>query len=264
VLFYPVSGLINALSGGWHGIASALAAAFGLFMALICLVMAVGLVKGASWARFLQIGVAILGLFTCAFTPASAVILVYVLRKNTAAWFAGQPAPEEGGSAETVFGLGMAAFSGLPIVVGLVASLLGVNVPMPAGGGAAAPAASVDMARLHALVLAEQNFSAGTCGSFADLEGLVTPASVIPNYPAGGPSFLAAEYATREAGGYYYDLSVEDPAVASDGCPSRSFHSFYYSATPVSGTGKAYVIDSKGFVHVAEGRPASLSDPVVP
>lgn len=259
ILAYPASGLAQALSGGWHGLPSILATAFGVLLALVSAVMAYGLWSGGGWARMLQIAFAVLGLFTCAFTPASALILAYMLRKNTRDWFA-TGTTEEGGSAETIFTLGTAASVGLPILAAAVAAALGVSVPLPGAAKGGAEGA-VDMARLHAVVAAQQAFSAGTCGAFADLEGLLNPASVIPNYPASGPAFLPADFANRSAGGYTYELTVEDEAPASDGCPARSFHSFSYSATPASGAGKSYLIDSKGVVHVATGRPASPSDP---
>jgi hypothetical protein len=248
------------LSGGWHGLPSVVSTIFGLFLGLLSAVMAYGLWSGGNWARALQIGLAILGLFSCAFTPASALILAYMLRKNTGDWFAGR-GNEEAGSTETLFAVATAASVALPIAALAIAAALGVAVPTPGAARSEPAAGSVDMLRLHSVVAAQQAFSAGTCGAFADLEGLLNPASVIPNYPPSGPTFLKPEYATREAAGYYYDLSVEEPAPPSEGCPTRGFHVFYYSATPVSGSGKAYVIDSKGVVHVASGRPASLSDP---
>jgi hypothetical protein len=262
ILAYPGYGLFMALSGGWHGLPSILSTAFGLLMALVSGVLAFGLWSGAGWGRVLQIAFAVLGLFSCAFTPASALILAYMLRRNTAAWFAGE-ATEDGGSAETLFGLGAAATIALPLLIGAIAAALGVSVPAPGLAGRGAASASVDLGRLRGLVAAQQAFSAGTCGAYADLEGLLKPASVIPNYPPTGPAFLAAEFTSPEAGGYRYELAVDDASPEADGCPTRSFRRFEYSATPSSGSGKHYVVAQDGIVHVSDGRPASTSDPAV-
>jgi FHA domain len=263
VVAYPGVGLGQGLAGGWHGLSSVLAVGCGVLLALLSGVMAFGLASGAGWARLLQMGLAILGLFTCAFTPASALILAYMLRRNTADWFAGNATAEGGDSAETLFSLGTVAASALPVFVVGVLTLLGVSLPSPAAPRTGTGNATVDPARMRGMFVAQQAFSAGTCGAYADLEGLLNPGQVIPNYPPTGPAFLAPEFSTNEVGGYRYDLTVDEPASLADGCPTRSFRRYLYSATPVSGSGKNYVISSDGVIHVAEGRPASTSDPGV-
>jgi hypothetical protein len=119
----------------------------------------------------------------------------------------------------------------------------------------------VNLPRLRTVHAAQQAFSAGTCGAYADIDGLLRPASIIPNYPPTGPAFLVPELAASEVNGYRYEMVVDEPVAAADGCPARSFRRFLYTATPVEGGGKHFAIGSDGVIHAAQGRPASTSDP---
>ena len=49
--------------------------------------------------------------------------------------------------------------------------------------------------------------------------------------------------------------------ISRFGGSARSFRRFLYTATPVEGAGKHFVIGADGVIHAAEGRPASTSDP---
>ncbi|MFI5183160.1 MAG: FHA domain-containing protein [Vicinamibacteria bacterium] len=117
------------------------------------------------------------------------------------------------------------------------------------------------LARLRAVAAAEDGFSAGTCGSYADLDGLTNPASIIPHYPAAGPVFLGPELASAEANGCRFELTVEEPVTPAEGCPKRSFRRFSYSASPKEGNGRYLLIGSDGIVHFAEGHAATVLDP---
>ena len=87
--------------------------------------MAIGLWTLKPWARFLQIGVAAIGLLDCPMTLASATVLVYMFRKSTALWFSrrnlGALSPEEAAvidpSAETTFSLTVLAMVALGLLV---------------------------------------------------------------------------------------------------------------------------------------------------
>jgi hypothetical protein len=127
--------------------------------------------------------------------------------------------------------------------------------------GAADGAACI--ARLRTVAAAEEAFRLGTCGSYADLDGLTNPAALIPNYPASGPGFLAPELASPEANGCRFELTVMEPVAPAAGCPKRTFRRFSYSAAPTTGAGRYLVIGSDGIVHAAEGRPATPDDPPV-
>ncbi len=264
ILAYPLFALVQAFSGGWHGLGSGAWVAFGLAMMVVSVLMAWGLWALAGWARILQLVFAGVGLLTCAFTPASALILVYMFKQDTAALFAGEATDEAGGTSETLFTLATAAGVVLPLLLGGLAAALGTTVPGPFGGKKQAETTgSVNLQRLHTVYAAQQAFSAGTCGAYADIDGLLRPATIIPNYPPTGPAFLAAELAASEANGYRYEMIVDEPVTASDGCPARSFRRFLYTAAPIGGAGKHFVVASDGVIHTAEGRPASTSDPSV-
>jgi hypothetical protein len=122
---------------------------------------------------------------------------------------------------------------------------------------------AVCVARLKAVAAAEDAFRLGTCGTYADLDGLTNPAAVIPNYPASGPVFLAPELATAEANGCRFELTVMDPVAPTAGCPKRSFRRFAATAAPTNGTGRYLMLGSDGIVHAAEGRAATADDPPV-
>jgi FHA domain len=117
--------------------------------------------------------------------------------------------------------------------------------------------------RLRAVSAAEDAFRSGTCGTYADMEGLMNPGSTIPSYPAGAPAFLSADFAAPEADGCRFELTVEEPVAAAPGCPTRSFRRYTYAASPLSGQGRFLLVDSSGTIHVAESRAATAADPLL-
>jgi hypothetical protein len=261
LLAYPLSALAFGASRHWTGIATWAALGTAGLAALVSAVMAFGLMTRAGWARYLQMGLAVLGILSCAFLLPSALILWYMLRRETVEQFEGRSV-EENPSLEAMASIGIVATSALPLLVaGLLLLLPSLGVSGLGRGTAASVPGTVDLRRMRAVAAAEQAFSSGTCGTFADMDGLLHPASIIPNYPAGGPAFLAADGPASDAAGYRYDLQVDDPAAPADGCPSRSFRRFLYSATPADAAGRHYVVGADGLVRMAEGRPASPSDP---
>jgi type II secretory pathway pseudopilin PulG len=118
-------------------------------------------------------------------------------------------------------------------------------------------------ARLRAVSAAEDAFRSGTCGAYADMEGLTNPGSTIPNYPAGAPAFLSADFAAPEADGCRFELTVDEPVPPAPGCPTRSFRRYTYAASPLSGQGRFLLVDSSGTIHVAESRAATPEDPLL-
>ena len=171
------------------------------------------------------------------------------------------PAAQSGGTGKTLLivgGVGCLLFLIL-IVAGVVAALLIPRYLRSRVGGAIDNVACV--ARMRAVAAAEEGFRAGTCGSYADLDGLTNPSAIIPHYPASGPVFLIPELASGEANGCRFELTVEEPVATADGCPKRTFRRFSYSASPTNGSGRYLLIGSDGVVRFAEGRPATAIDP---
>lgn len=115
-LVYALAGLgaagFSGLRGGW----AVAAAGTGLALTLLSGFMAFGLWSRRGWARLFQIGIAGLGLLTCAYTLAAATILVYMLRSDVGIHLSGRKdfrdlSPTEaeavrgGGSADATFAL---------------------------------------------------------------------------------------------------------------------------------------------------------------
>jgi hypothetical protein len=273
VLLYAGGGLwLAAVSQGPTRIGAIVS---GGLLSLLSVAMAFGLWTRAGWARVLQIVLAVVGILTCAFAPVSIAILVYMLRADTRLQFSGMDLGElSPQDAERV----SRDASGLPftlaILGGLVVSLLlagGASFLLGRLGGGLAnlPQAdssareSVAIVNLRTLASAQQAFRAGTCDGYSDLGGLMDPSSLIANYPAGGPAFLPQDFALAERGGYRYDLQVEEPMELQDGCPSRLYRRYAFSASPIEGSGRHFLITADGQVRVAEDRPATPEDPIL-
>jgi hypothetical protein len=132
VLLYLLGAVASAAMGGPSAAARWGGAALGLLLAATSGLMAWGLFNRAPWARVLQIGLAGLGLLTCAFTPASAVILFYMLRPETRLQFE-QRSLRDLSEAEmemarrppgdVLFTVGILAALALALVLGMIAAL---------------------------------------------------------------------------------------------------------------------------------------------
>lgn len=103
----------------------AVAAAVSALLALVAVALGIGLWGMKPWARLLQIVAAVLGLFVCPMTLASATVLVYFLRKGTAVRFRGKDpsllseadaAAAADLSAETAFAAAVLAMTALGVV----------------------------------------------------------------------------------------------------------------------------------------------------
>jgi hypothetical protein len=116
-------GILFAVRGGLEVTGSILAALAGLVLGIACAVVAVGLAMRAAWARTAQIAAAAVGLLACPFTFASVTVLLYMLRPDVRATFAGDG--EDGGTgagtAETTFALSLLGMLALGVVLALVA-----------------------------------------------------------------------------------------------------------------------------------------------
>lgn len=271
ILLYAGGGLwLAAVSQGSLRIG---AIVFGGLLSLLSVAMAFGLWTRAGWARVLQIVLAGVGILTCAFAPVSIAILVYMLRADTRLQFSGLDLSElSPPDAETL----SRDASGLPFTLAILGALLvslllaggasfafgtlGVGLGTLSQAGSSARE-SVAIVNLRTLAAAQQAFRAGTCDGYSDLGGLMDPASLIPNYPATGPAFLPEDFAQAERGGYRYELLVEEPLELQDGCPTRLYRRYSFSASPVAGPGRHFLIAADGQVRFAQDRPATIQDP---
>lgn len=262
------------LSTGLRGWARAGGAAvFGL-LALLGLVLGAGLWARQSWARWLQLAVALVGLLNLPFALASLAVLVYLLRGEARVAFSGKRdrselTPEELAlvdeeSGEPAFAATLLGTVLLGVVIS--AGLLYWARGRMARPDAASPAESSVLVELRGMAAAQRQFREGTAGAcpggFADLEGLRRPAEVIPNYRPGGPAFLGPEFEPAERHGYRFVLAVDEPLPASDGCPKRAFRRYRYLAAPLA-EGRSFALESDGTIHAAAGRPATPQDPTV-
>lgn len=131
VLYYPVSTVLVAR--GATGVVTAIAATVGVLGTLASGLLAWGLWSRQAWARFAQIALAILGLLTCLFTPASAAILAYMFRGDVASHFSDRrpegPGAGEDGRLEPYFTAAVAGLVVLPMLLGAVLSLLRAFAP---------------------------------------------------------------------------------------------------------------------------------------
>ena len=261
---YGIGGVALAHGLGWSGVWAAGPIGLGLVLTAVSGLMGYGLWSLAPWARVAQIVLAAIGLFFCPFTLASAAVLVYMARPATRAAFSrpGQAAASD--PAESVF----AAVVLGTVLLGAVASAAAVAMGRRGGGSMEEARTSARegaaVARLRTLAAAQGQFRSGTCvNAYADLPGLVDPASAIPDYPPGGPAFVPPEFARAEALGYRFALAVEDEVPATEGCAARGYRRFTYVATPLESGGRHLLVGPDGVVHAAEERPATPDDPAV-
>jgi hypothetical protein len=266
---YGIGGLVLAYLWRDAGLFAAVPAVIGLGLALVCAVLGFGLWSRSPWGRFLQLALAVIGLCS-PFILTCILILIYMMRPEVRIQFSGRRdfsdlAPSEArivreNASDTVFALSILGSVLMAVLLsGLLAFFVG---PLSQRSGGAPEARAI--ARLRAVSAAQDAFRAGTCDAYADLDGLMHPASVIPNYPAGGPPFLDERYARPDDGAYRFDLRVEEPVPPSDGCPARSFRRFVYAALPLSGTGPHYAVGPDHVVRTADDRPPGPQDPPTP
>jgi len=242
----------------------------GLVMSAVSGVMALGLVQGRRWAWIAQLAVAAIGVFVCPFTLASIAVLIYMLRPAVQWHFSDRqrPEPESSGQGEPMFAGALLAAVVLGVLLTGALTVLARTARTVAGSrggmlGRTPPAERGAAEQLRTLAAAEDAFHAVCNTGYSDLQGLLQPGTVIPDYPADGPAFLREPaFETAEREGYRYVLTVEDEMPRSAGCPTRRFRRFLYAATPLA-AGRSLAVGPDGVVRAAEGRPAQPDDPPV-
>jgi hypothetical protein len=265
----PTYLVAGGLGFAWlSGSLAALAAVGALLMAALAVVMAAGIWAMRPWARGLQIAIAAVGLVNLPFSVAAAATLAYMVRGDARIRFSGRRDygllnPAE---AETVrVGSREGLFTGIVLAnVALVALALGIRaaqaVPAMMKARVEANEAAV-LAQVREVVGAQAAFKAACGAGFADVEGLIDPASTLTD-ALGRPPFLAAERLTLDRLDYHFELEASDPAPATPTC-RRSFRSYEYLAVPLRGSGRSFLV-TDGTIHEARGRPATRADPAVP
>lgn len=132
VLYYPVATIVAVRGAG--SVLMAISATLGVLGTLVSGLLAWGLWSRHGWARIAQIALAILGLLTCVFTPASAVILAYMFRSDVASHFSDRrpdgPGAGEDGRFEPYFAAAIGFLAGPPALLALI---LPFFLPAPAG-----------------------------------------------------------------------------------------------------------------------------------
>jgi FHA domain-containing protein len=269
VPLYAIAGAV--LSSHTTGGLRVVLFAAGIALASLAGAMAAGLWLGRRWAYVAQIATGAVGVFFCPFTLASIAVLIYMLRPSVQWHFsAGQEKEPDGGrGAEPMFAGAMIAAVVLGVLVTAALTFFAGRARTVAGAGGArgfmrsSSAERGAVAQLTALATAEEAFHSVCNTGYGDLEALRQPATVIPDYVAGGPAFLRdAAFDRPERDGYRYTLKVEDQMPPAPGCPTRRFRRFFYSAAP-TGDGRWLAVGSDGVVRAAEARPATPDDPAV-
>jgi hypothetical protein len=218
-----------------------------------------------------QIAVGAVGVFLCPFTLASIAVLVYMLRPSVQWHFSArrEGEPEDGRGAEPLFAGAIIAAVVLGVLIAAGLTFLAGRARTLALGGPgrsllrSSAAKRGAVAQLTAMVAAQEAFHSVCNTGYGDLEALRQPATVVPDYPAGGPAFLRDDaFDVAERNGYRFALTVEDQMPPAPGCPARRFRRFLYSAAPLQ-DGRWLAVSSDGMVRAAEGRPATPDDPAV-
>jgi hypothetical protein len=270
VMLYAVAGAV--LSTRATGGARAGLFAGGIALAVLAGAMAAGLWHGRRWAYVGQIAVAAVGVFLCPFSLASIAVLVYMLRPGVHWHFSGRRdrAPEGTGQSEPIFTGALVATVVLGVLLTAALTFLARTARTLAGAGGARmllrtpPAERNAVAQLSLMAGAQEAFHSVCNTGYGDLEALLRPGTVIPDYPSDGPAFLRdPAFESMERGSYRYTLAVEDEMPPAPGCPARRFRRFQYAATPLA-TGRWLMVGPDGIVHAAEGRPATPEDPQAP
>jgi hypothetical protein len=237
----------------------------GIALALVAAAMAYGMWQRRAWAHTAQLAIAGVGLFLCPFTLASIAVLVYMLRPGVKAQFAPatERAPTAASESETMFAGAVVGAVVLGVILSAALTFLARTARTLGGpAGILAPAAEkTALEQLRALAASQDAFRSVCNSGFGDLEGLRQPATVIPSYPADGPAFLRDPAFDRpERDGYRYELTVTDPIPPVEGCPTRRFRRYLYTASPM-GPGRFLAVGADGVVRAAQGRPATATDP---
>ena len=242
----------------------AFAAAYGV-IGLVQIATGVGLMGLKTWARRLQIGLAVIGLLgiPCG-TIISILVLIYMLKPEVKLLFSGvsprQLAPEELEMVERLgqgSGATVAIVAALVVVVGIffVGIMAAIAIPSLLRARISANEAAT-IGDLRTMASAQAAYAQANGGLPDTLECLLRPADCIPNYPETAPTFLNASvmafeqrhgYSFRFVPGPQAQVVEEYKAMVS---PS-SLVGWAYLAEPSTAntTGvRAFCVDASGLV----------------
>jgi hypothetical protein len=269
-----LGGLTGALLWRGEGAPSSWALLLaGVGLALLSATLGVGLWLRRPWARVLQIVVAALGLPTCLFTPACLATLLYMLRPEARLHFqsGGDPrglAPRDAetvldDSSEPIFSGAIVGLLALGLIFTLAAVLLAGRALGTIGWSRGRGVETAVISRLRTVASAQTAFHDICNAGYAEIEGLVDPASVIPNLGPGASPFLADDFRETAVLDHRFEMVVEERLPPRENCPSKSFRRYHYSATPLGGNGRSFVVGPDARIRYAEGRRATLADPLL-
>jgi len=258
------SGIALGLLASAEG-AHPVAASAGLaLLALVAGLLGFGILARTRWLRVTHIAFCAVLAPTCLFTPFALITGMYLLHARTRAHFGGAPGlrdkrpPNEAAFTTAILGsLAAAAFVALAFFSGTRAT------PRLPYRSSWASTAGVVVERLRAMHTAEESFRQVCNVGYADLDALRRPASVLPGLPPGASPFVSEELALLESRGYHFELSVSGPMGATSDCATlRRYRTFRYTATPISGKGRHFLLLSDGSIHWSDDRPAQAEDPL--
>ncbi len=248
-----------------NALAGVLAAA--VIVLPLSLAMMLGLSTGRHWAYRSQLVLAVPGVLSLVLTPLSLVVAAYLLHPGLRRRFGYQVeapvvAASHAARQESVF---VAALTGGIVFAGALAGILvGMAQRPPDPGIRLTSQERLVVRQLADMSAAQESFRRVCNVGYADLDGLRRPASAIPGYPKAGPVFLSPSKAPDQAHGYRFDLTVQDPLPSTLDCPvTRHFGRFSYTAWPLSGKGRHFLLDTTGVIHTADNRAATLTDPPI-
>ncbi len=255
------------IARGPFDLVAALVLAGGALAGLVAALLGGGLFLGQRWARTAHLALCLPLALSCIAAPLALVAAAYLLGRRAQGFFSGgRPGPAKGAPLDRIeiaFALGLVA-SALVTLGG--AALAGYLLREPLSSLAAAQAPQDEPVRAHmrAMANAQESFRRVCNVGFADMEGLLDPARVIPGYPPRGAAFLSPADAAAESHGYRFGLLVRDPMPPTDDCQTlRRYRSYEYRGTPLLRLGRHYLLTSDGVLHVAQGRAARPDDPAV-
>lgn len=237
-----------------------------LALALVAAVLGFGILGRRPWTPTAHVALCALTAPTCLLTPFSIAAGMYLLHPRTRAYFGAGPgrffrprrSPNEPAFATAVLGsLAAALLAGAAFLFGMRApSGIAYEPPWK-------PEADV-VNRLRAVGAAEESFRRVCNTGYADLDALRRPASVIPGFPPAARPFLSEDLARAEGHGYRFDLDVADAMAPTADCPTlRRYRAYRYSATPLSGKGRFFLLQSDDTIRWSTDRLPLPSDPAL-
>jgi hypothetical protein len=271
-----VASLVYALTSATEGATSEstsrlVAITGGLLLAVTGVVLGTALLARASWARSAHLLLCGAGLASCILTLPSAILIVYFLRPQSERIFDKAAAREKrpGGGmlprgVEVFFSLGLLLSAALSVGLAYAASSIYLHSLHASRVPRLTRAERATVDRLRRIAEAEESFRRICNTGYADLSALLHPATVIPDYPNSGPAFIATDLAFKRAGGYQFELMTEELMPAAVGCPTLRYRRYRYSARPLGGRGRHFLIGPENRVHVSRDRPATFDDPFIP